>query len=106
MKNYKKGFLCTMILSAMSLMAAEDSTIYVNTFVDENGENLNNCSLREAIQTAKDNKSHGGCNAGNTNNGQKDIIQLEAGEYILTSELKPESDIFIYGRIQAASATV
>lgn len=54
-----------MILSAMSLMAAEEKTIYVNTFADENGDNLNNCSLREAIQMAKDNKSHGGCNAGN-----------------------------------------
>ncbi|MNG44882.1 hypothetical protein D3C78_48180 [compost metagenome] len=105
MKNYKKGFLCTMILSAMSLMAAEDRTIYVNTFVDENGDNLNNCSLREAIQTAKENKSHGGCNAGNPSNGQKDIIQLEAGEYILTSELKPESDVFIYGKSPADYST-
>ena len=98
MKNYKKGFLCSMVLAAMSLMAAEDKIIYVNTFVDENGDNLNNCSLREAIQTAKENKSHGGCNAGNTSNGQKDIIQLEAGEYILKSELTPESDVFIYGK--------
>lgn len=105
MKNYKKGFLCSMVLAGMSLMAAEDSTIYVNTFADENGDNLNNCSLREAIQTAKDNKSHGGCNAGNTDNGQKDIIQLEAGEYILESELKPESDIFIYGKSPADYAT-
>ncbi|MGE8562736.1 MAG: CSLREA domain-containing protein, partial [Acinetobacter bohemicus] len=51
MKSYKKGFLCSIILSAMSLMAAEEKTIYVNTFADENGDNLNNCSLREAIQT-------------------------------------------------------
>lgn len=29
MKNYKKGLLAAMILSAMSLMAAEDKTIYV-----------------------------------------------------------------------------
>ena len=105
MKNYKKGFLCSMILSAMSLMAAEEKTIYVNTFADENGDNLNNCSLREAIQTAKDNKSHGGCNAGNTDNGQKDIIQLEAGEYILESELKPETDVFIYGKSPADYST-
>ncbi len=94
-----------MILSAMSLMAAEDSTIYVNTLVDENGENLNNCSLREAIQAAKENKSHGGCSAGNTSNGQKDIIQLEAGEYILKSELKPESDVVIQGKSPADPST-
>ena len=34
MKNYKKGLLTVMVLSAMSLMAAEDKTIYVNTFDD------------------------------------------------------------------------
>ncbi|WP_445346125.1 CSLREA domain-containing protein [Acinetobacter bohemicus] len=105
MKNYKKGFLCSMVLAAMSLMAAEDKIIYVNTFVDENGDNLNNCSLREAIQTAKKNTSHGGCSAGNTSNGQKDIIQLEAGEYILKSELTPESDVFIYGKSPADPST-
>ncbi|MEG2070322.1 MAG: CSLREA domain-containing protein, partial [Bacteroidales bacterium] len=47
-----KGLLCVMVLSAMSLMAAEDKTLYVNTFDDEDGENLNKCSLREAIKTA------------------------------------------------------
>ena len=34
MKNYKKGLLYSMILAAMSLMAAEEKTIYVNTFAD------------------------------------------------------------------------
>ena len=53
MHTYKKGLLCVMVLSAMSLMAAEDRTIYVTTFVDENGENANACSLREAIITTK-----------------------------------------------------
>ena len=53
MHNYKKGLLCVMVLSAMSLMAAEDKTIKVTTFADENGENTNACSLREAIITAK-----------------------------------------------------
>jgi hypothetical protein len=33
MKNYKKGLLTVMVLSAMSLMAAEDKTIYVNTLM-------------------------------------------------------------------------
>lgn len=66
MKNYKKGLLAAMILSAMSLMAAEDKTIYVTTFADEDGENNNACSLREAIKTAKLDKSYGGCKVGRT----------------------------------------
>ncbi len=98
MKNYKKGILCLAVLAAMPLIAAQDKTIYVNTFADENGENPANCSLREAIQTAKDNKSFGGCTPGNTANGQTDIIQLEAGTYLLTEELKPQSTIRIWGK--------
>ena len=51
MKNYKKGLLAAMILSAMSLMAAEDKTIYVTTFVDEDGENkVHHLDLRELEQ--------------------------------------------------------
>ena len=34
MKQYKKGLLCIMVLSAMSLMAADSKSIYVNTFDD------------------------------------------------------------------------
>ena len=49
MKNYKKGILALAILSTMSLMAAEDKTIYVTTFDDEDGENVEKCSLREAV---------------------------------------------------------
>lgn len=60
MKNYKKGLLALMVLSAMSLMAAEEKTIEVNTFEDENGENLDNCSLREAIFAAHKNAAFGG----------------------------------------------
>lgn len=98
MKNYKKGLLYSMILAAMSLMAAEEKTIYVNTFADEDGENLNQCALREAIKTAKNNKSYGGCNVGNSNYGQKDTIQLEEGEYLLKSELRPQSQVLILGK--------
>ncbi|WP_374667979.1 CSLREA domain-containing protein [Acinetobacter sp.] len=99
MKQYKKGLLCIMVLSAMSLMAANDNTIYVNTFDDENGENLSNCSLREAIITAKKNASFGGCSAGNTYASQTDAIQLKEGTYELTKgELKPESSIIIWGK--------
>ena len=97
MHNYKKGLLCIMVLSAMSLMAAEDKTIKVTTFADENGENSNACSLREAIITAKKNIGYGGCTAGNTLNGVADKIQLEAGTYKLSSELVPESALVISG---------
>ena len=97
MKNYKKGLLTLMVLSAMSLMAAEDTFIYVTTFDDEDGENLNQCSLREAIKTAADNKAYGGCNAGDTRLGQKDRIQLKAGTYKLKRELVPQSVLEIYG---------
>ncbi|NNH24938.1 CSLREA domain-containing protein [Acinetobacter terrestris] len=97
MHTYKKGLLCVMVLSAMSLMAAEDRTIYVTTFLDENGENANACSLREAIITAKKNAAYGGCTPGNTVFGQKDYIQLKAGTYKLNSELVPESNVIISG---------
>ena len=99
MKQYKKGLLCLMVLSAMSLMAADDKTIYVNTFVDEMGENLNNCSLREAIITAQKNASFGGCSAGKTGLAQTDQIQLQEGTYILTrGELAPASSVYIIGK--------
>ncbi|NWK73968.1 CSLREA domain-containing protein [Acinetobacter sp. SwsAc6] len=98
MKNYKKGLLALMVLSAMSLMAAEEKTIEVNTFEDENGENLDNCSLREAIFAAHKNAAFGGCSAGDTNSTQADIIQLKEGTYKLTrGELKPESAVDIRG---------
>ncbi|TCB57033.1 CSLREA domain-containing protein [Acinetobacter terrestris] len=97
MHTYKKGLLCAMVLSAMSLMAAEDRTIYVTTFLDEDGENANGCSLREAIITAKKNAAYGGCTPGNTVFGQKDYIQLKAGTYKLDSELVPESNVIISG---------
>jgi CSLREA domain-containing protein len=101
MNNYKKGLLAAMILFAMSLMAAEDKTIYVTTFADEDGENSNACSLREAIKTAKLDKSYGGCMVGRTlrNDGTApDVIQLDAGEYKLNSEIVVESHVNIFGK--------
>lgn len=97
MKNNKKTLLGIMVLSAMSLMAADDRVIQVTTFEDQNGEDLNNCSLREALVAAKKNIAFGGCSAGNTNRGSTDYIQLKEGEYILNSELRPESMVRIYG---------
>ena len=101
MKNYKKGLLTVMILSAMSLMAAEDKKILVTTFVDEDGENSNACSLREAIKTAKLDKSYGGCNVGRRlaiDGSAPDVIQLKEGEYKLEhGELVVESAVKIEG---------
>lgn len=98
MKNYKKGILALMVVSAMSAMAAEDRTIYVTTFVDENGENTDKCSLREAITAAAMHKAFGGCGAGQPHNSVTNVIQLEAGEYKLNAELQPSSAITIYGK--------
>lgn len=57
MKHFKKGLLGVMVVAAMTLMAAEDRTILVNTFDDEDNVNMNQCSLREAIKTASLNKA-------------------------------------------------
>ena len=97
MKNNKKTLLGIMVLSAMSLMAADNPMIQVTTFEDQNGEDLSKCSLREALVAAKQNIAFGGCSAGNTNRGVTDMIQLQAGEYILNSELRPQSMVRIYG---------
>lgn len=98
MKHYKKGVLTLMVLSAMSLMAAEDRTIYVTTFADENGENTDKCSLREAVITASTHKAFGGCSAGQPHSTVTNVIQLEAGEYQLKSELQPSSAMLIVGK--------
>lgn len=98
MKNYKKGFLTLVILSTMSLMAAEDKTIYVTTFDDEDGTNPDKCSLREALHAAAIHKAYGGCSAGQIYSTVPNVIQLEAGEYKLNKELRPNSDVSIVGK--------
>lgn len=98
MKNYKKALLALSIVATLPLMAAtEDDTIYVTTFADEDGENNNACSLREAITTAADNRSYGGCKVGQTSPDVTDRIQLEAGDYVLESSLTPSSLVNILG---------
>ena len=83
----------------MSLMAAEDKTIYVNTFEDEDGENASKCSLREAVTAASTHRAYGGCAAGESYAANTaSIIQLEAGEYKLTKELEPHSSMVINGK--------
>ena len=101
MKNYKKGLLTLTVLSAMSLMAAEDRTIYVTTLADEDGENSESCSLREALKAASTHKAYGGCIAGQQYSTVPNIIQLEAGTYLLNKELKPNSDVVIFGKESA-----
>lgn len=98
MKHFKKGLLGVMVVAAMTLMAAEDRTIHVNTFEDEDNVNMNQCSLREAIKTASLNKAYGGCSAGNTGSGQTDYIQLAAGTYKLSKEIVPESKVVVFGK--------
>lgn len=94
MKNYKKGLVGLTIVSAMMVMAdTTDTKIYVNTFADEDGENTNNCSLREAVRAASTHMSYGGC----TPTTGVNVIQLEKGEYKLTKELQPTSSMTIVG---------
>ena len=98
MKNYKKGLLTLTILAAMSLMAAEDKTIYVTTFDDEDGENASQCSLREAVKAASTHRAYGGCSAGESYASLASVIQLEAGDYKLSKELEPHSSMVINGK--------
>ncbi len=98
MKNYKKGLLALAILSTMSLMAAEDKTIYVNTFDDEDGTNEAKCSLREALKAAELHQAYGGCSAGQVYSTVANVIQLEEGEYKLSKELRPNSNVIILGK--------
>ncbi|ENU68511.1 hypothetical protein F978_03248 [Acinetobacter baumannii NIPH 615] len=54
MKNYKKAVLALAVLAAMPLFAdTANQRIEVTTFADEDGENPNACSLREAIKVAE-----------------------------------------------------
>lgn len=102
--KYKSSVAAVMVLATMSLMAAQDRTIYVTTYEDEDGENSSQCSLREAITTASTGKAYGGCSIGITNPSAVNIIQLKAGEkgqkgeYKITrGELRPTSSITILG---------
>ncbi|MFW2113868.1 CSLREA domain-containing protein [Acinetobacter geminorum] len=69
--------------------------IEVTTFADEDGENTNACSLREAIKVAETRKSAYGCTVFSLDTDQ--VIQLKAGTYTLNKELVPNANISIYG---------
>ncbi|MEC7119556.1 MAG: WGxxGxxG family protein [Pseudomonadota bacterium] len=68
-------------IGGLMFSATQAATITVTTFVDENGENPNSCSLREAIKASELKSSYGGCSAGKR--AETDVIQLKAGTYIL-----------------------
>ncbi|WP_151821466.1 CSLREA domain-containing protein [Acinetobacter oleivorans] len=96
MKNYKKALLALAVLANMPLFAdTTNQRIEVTTFADEDGENANACSLREAIKVAETRKSAYGCTVFNLNTDQ--VIQLKAGTYTLNKELVPNANISIYG---------
>lgn len=96
MKNYKKALLALAVLANMPLFAdTTNQRIEVTTFADEDGENANACSLREAIKVAETRKSAYGCTVYNLNTDQ--VIQLKAGTYTLNKELVPNDNISIYG---------
>lgn len=98
MKNYKKGILATMVVATMPLFAATSNDIIkVNTFVDEDGENNNACSLREALKAAEIRKNYGGCVVTDILSATRKQIQLEAGNYVLKKELVPNVNVVIYG---------
>ena len=92
---YRKSLLALMILATFSVTAATDKTITVTTLEDEDGENANACSLREAIQAATDNKAFGGCSGGQLN--ITDQIKLKAGTYKLKKPLIIGSNLTITG---------
>lgn len=96
MKNYKKALLALAVLANMPLFAdTTNKRIEVTTFADEDGENANACSLREAIKVAETRKSAYGCTVFGLDADQ--VIQLKAGTYTLNKELVPNANISIYG---------
>ncbi|NIE96136.1 CSLREA domain-containing protein [Acinetobacter sp. Tr-809] len=99
MKNYKKALLATMVIATMPLMAAGTSNtpIKVTTFEDEDGDNPNACSLREALKTAADRVSYGGCTVTDKLSTTQKVIQLEKGVYTLKKELAPTVSVSILG---------
>lgn len=98
---YKKTTLVLATLTAMSLSlsaATSNKTIVVTTFADEDGENADACSLREAVVTASTGQAYGGCNLGEVWPTRMNTIQLDAGEYQLKRELQPTKGITINGK--------
>lgn len=93
----RRLLLCgSILLSSFGMLSAAHATnINVTTLQDENGENPNACSLREAIQASATKLAFGGCPAGQQY--YTDTIQLAAGTYVLSRELAVSGDMRILG---------
>ncbi len=87
-------FILFSVLATLNVVHA--ATINVTTFQDEDGENLNSCSLREAIKASGLKAAYGGCKAGQLY--YTDTIQLLAGTYALNKgDLIVKGDMEIVG---------
>jgi CSLREA domain-containing protein len=73
--------LMTVLCGAM-MSTAQAAMINVTTLNDEDGENSNACSLREAIKASERKVAYGGCPAGQQY--YTDTIQLQSGTYQLS----------------------
>ena len=94
--------LYTALISGVLLAALQNTafalvTLSVNTVNDEFGENLANCSLREAIESINTRSAFGGCISGQRHG--TNVVQLEAAEYQLTrGELAIKEAMTIQGK--------
>ncbi|HEX5360837.1 MAG TPA: CSLREA domain-containing protein [Fluviicoccus sp.] len=98
---------CIAALGCNYASSSINTIIRVNTLVDENGENPNACSLREAIKANDELTPFGGCTSGD--NYQVNSIYLIDGTYILDpkyGELKVKRSIKIVGYSTAEAGVV
>lgn len=87
-------FLLVPLVFAFDFQPVSADAIVVDTTVDENGENDNNCSLREAIKSADTDTAIGGCVSGDG----ADIITVPAGVYTVSAFVDfTSTDITIVG---------
>lgn len=89
MKRLHRIGLAGLLLVSASL-AHSGVIIQVTTTADENGENPNACSLREAVTARNVGTDFGGCTWGDT-------VQLSDATYTLNSELQISSSLTIQG---------
>jgi CSLREA domain-containing protein len=102
------ALIATLLLPAGSAAALPgETTIYVNTFIDEYDLTPNYyCSLREAITAAVLNDAFGGCTGGVAT--EATLISLPAGHYDLTragvDDTNANGDLDIYDSLDGAEA--
>lgn len=96
----------TIVVEPLQIAALNASTLIVTTLDDELNNN-DKCSLREAIIAANTNKATGGCPAGSS---YEDTIMLGSGTYVLTLPGKNEDaaatgDLDIKSKIKIVGAS-